>query len=105
MSKPMSRATAQAARKRPNCVSLQVRGCFWNAHGSCNRSRRPMSNRNYWFPKLARTVARDKKNDAALRALGWKLRIVWECEIASSTSLEKIARKISSEVLSRARQA
>ena len=82
--------------------AVQVRGCFWHAHGNCVRSHRPMSNRGYWVPKLARTAARDKKNDAALRALGWKLRIVWECEIASAASLEKIARRISDEVFSRA---
>jgi DNA mismatch endonuclease, patch repair protein len=82
--------------------AVQVRGCFWHAHKNCARSNRPATNRGYWLPKLARNVARDRRNDAALRALGWKLEVVWECEIASEASLRRIARKISKEVLSRA---
>ncbi|WP_027530113.1 very short patch repair endonuclease [Bradyrhizobium sp. WSM3983] len=82
--------------------AVQVRGCFWHAHKDCGRSNRPATNKSYWLPKLARNVARDKKNDAALRALGWKVKVVWECDIASASSLEKVARKISDEVISRA---
>jgi G:T-mismatch repair DNA endonuclease (very short patch repair protein) len=50
---------------------------------------------------LARNVARDKKNDGALRALGWKLKIVWECEIASAVSLQRAAKKIADEISKR----
>ena len=78
--------------------AVQVRGCFWHAHKHCNRSHRPSTNRRYWLPKLARNVARDKKNDKALRALGWRLRVVWECEITSRVALEKIAKKIANDL-------
>lgn len=83
---------------------VQVRGCFWHAHKNCSRSNRPETNKGYWLPKLTKTVARDKKNDAALRALGWKVRVVWECTIASAASLEKTARKISDQIFSGALQ-
>ena len=78
--------------------AVQVRGCFWHAHTDCGRAHRPTTNQSYWLPKLARNVARDKKNDAALRAMGWKLKIVWECEIASSASVEKIAKIIANDI-------
>ena len=81
--------------------AVQVRGCFWHAHDGCGRSHRPASNQAYWLPKLARTVARDEKNDAALRSLGWKLKIVWECDIASPAAVKKVAKAISMEIARR----
>jgi G:T-mismatch repair DNA endonuclease (very short patch repair protein) len=41
----------------------------------------------YWSSKLARNVARDKASDEALVELGWRVFIVWECEIASKATL------------------
>jgi DNA mismatch endonuclease, patch repair protein len=76
---------------------IQVRGCFWHVHG-CTRAHIPSTNLAYWLPKLARNVDRDKVSDAALRALGWRVRIVWECEIASAVGLTTIADKISDEL-------
>jgi DNA mismatch endonuclease (patch repair protein) len=81
--------------------AVQVRGCFWHVHTGCGRSHRPSTNRTYWLPKLARNVARDKKNDAALRALGWKLKVVWECDIASGAAVEKVAKKIAQDIARR----
>lgn len=63
-----------------------VNGCFWHQHDTakCRSARTPASNRGYWGPKLARTIARDKRNRKALTAMGWKHLTVWECEIAKS---------------------
>ena len=66
---------------------IQVRGCFWHAHEGCGRANQPSTNSCYWLPKLARNVERDKTSDEAIQALGWRLRIVWECDISSSKSL------------------
>jgi DNA mismatch endonuclease (patch repair protein) len=57
-----------------------VHGCFWHWHG-CRRSRMPASNRGYWEAKIARNVARDAADLAALDALGWRHIIIWECEL------------------------
>jgi DNA mismatch endonuclease (patch repair protein) len=76
---------------------IQVRGCFWHAHG-CTRSHTPVSNIDYWMPKLARNTARDKKSDNALRESGWRLRVVWECEISYERSLQEVADSISAEI-------
>lgn len=73
---------------------IQVRGCFWHAHEGCPRSSRPSSNSHYWLPKLARNVQRDKASDEALLSLGWRVRVVWECEISSSKSLIEMIDKI-----------
>jgi DNA mismatch endonuclease (patch repair protein) len=72
-----------------------VHGCFWHQHPKkgCRYSRIPSSNLAYWEPKLARTVARDKRHQEELKALGWAVEVVWECEI-SQEGLEALAERI-----------
>lgn len=69
-----------------------VHGCFWHRHRSCREATMPASRREYWVEKLTRNAERDRKNLAALRKLGWKALVVWECEIRN---LEHVERKIS----------
>jgi DNA mismatch endonuclease (patch repair protein) len=58
-----------------------VHGCFWHGH-VCKRGRRvPKANRDYWLEKIARNKARDRKNAAALKKLGWRVITVWECRV------------------------
>lgn len=61
---------------------LLIHGCFWHQHTGCKSGRMPMSRQDYWIPKLERNIARDLRNIDALYALGWNVRVVWECEIA-----------------------
>lgn len=60
---------------------VQVKGCFWHGH-FCLGGRVPPG--KYWRAKLARNKARDKQNDRRLRALGWRVRTVWECRLRRS---------------------
>ncbi len=60
---------------------IDVRGCFWHQHGKCLDSHIPKSRIEYWRPKLQRNRRRDKKNAQKLESLGWKVLVVWECEI------------------------
>lgn len=64
-----------------------VHGCFWHQHPRCRRARLPMSRQDYWRPKLTRNVDRDSASVAALRAAGWRVMIVWECEIKDAERL------------------
>jgi DNA mismatch endonuclease (patch repair protein) len=66
---------------------VEVRGCFWHQHG-CSLSSSPKTNTRYWRPKLARNVERDFRNAALLKALGWSVFIVWECESRNRKILE-----------------
>jgi DNA mismatch endonuclease, patch repair protein len=66
---------------------VQVKGCFWHGH-RCLKGRQPGANRSYWIPKIAGNVQRDRKNDRKLRALGWQVTTVWECEVRKSTATE-----------------
>lgn len=59
--------------------AIFVHGCFWHYHG-CNRGRMPKSNLDYWQQKLEGNRMRDRQNMKALRDLGWKTMVIWECE-------------------------
>jgi len=49
----------------------------------------PSSNRDYWIPKLKRTKERDKRNSVKLRRSGWKVLVVWECQLSDASKLEE----------------
>ena len=61
-------------------VALFVHGCFWHWHG-CKRSRMPKSNVEYWKAKIERNTRRDDQTRSTLESIGWRARIIWECEI------------------------
>jgi DNA mismatch endonuclease, patch repair protein len=67
-----------------------VHGCFWHGHDhpACRDGRAPRSNQDYWLPKLARNRERDATSIAALRASGWDVLVVWECETVDKEALE-----------------
>jgi DNA mismatch endonuclease (patch repair protein) len=68
--------------------AIFVHGCFWHGHG-CSRDRTPASNRTYWNAKRRRNKERDRRNQARLRALGWKVLLIWECELRNRERLRK----------------
>ena len=69
-----------------------VHGCFWHQHPGCRLTHVPRSNLDYWKPKLMRTKRRDKKNRAALRASGWDVLVLWECEIMATPRIPQRIR-------------
>lgn len=58
-----------------------VHGCFWHRHGTCRYTRWPKSKLEFWKPKLEANRRRDQVNQRALRRMGWKVLVVWECQI------------------------
>ena len=71
-----------------------VHGCFWHQHKGCRYAYMPASNASFWREKLGGNVNRDRRNVAALRALGWRVLHVWECETKSDRKLERLERRI-----------
>ena len=64
-----------------------VHGCFWHGH-SCRAGRnRPSSNTIYWNAKLERNCNRDAANLRRLRSLGWRILVIWECELKNPARL------------------
>ena len=81
-------------RKLPGCpdivlpkykLAILVHGCFWHRHENCQRATNPKSNTTFWTNKFAATVERDIRNRKQLAELGWKVVILWECEVSDGT--------------------
>jgi DNA mismatch endonuclease (patch repair protein) len=60
---------------------INVNGCFWHMHG-CARCRVPSSRRAYWIAKMERNAARDTRTQRELRRAGWRVMVIWECQIS-----------------------
>ena len=58
-----------------------VHGCFWHQHTGCKYATMPSSRVNFWTNKLSENVMRDSYQIAALEGLGWRVFVVWECEL------------------------
>lgn len=61
--------------------AIFVNGCFWHGHSRCKRSKKPADNAEFWSRKIERNMLRDRKAKARLKKIGWKVLIVWECQI------------------------
>jgi DNA mismatch endonuclease (patch repair protein) len=79
-------------------VAIFVHGCFWHRHAACKYATTPSSNVDRWETKFKDNVERDERNSNALDALGWKVIVVWECELRTS-SIDRLNRLIT-EILS-----
>ena len=66
-----------------------VHGCFWHRHKGCSNATMPSTNQELWKKKFQQNVERDKREQAELKKLGWKVIVVWECKAEKMTDLEK----------------
>lgn len=66
---------------------ILVHGCFWHRHEGCKLAANPASNTDFWIEKFAKNVERDARQVIALEKAGWKVVIVWECELKDPTVL------------------
>lgn len=74
-------------------TAIQVRGCFWHHH-TCRNGSIPKTRTSFWRNKLIKNKERDKKNDAKLRRLGWKVTTIWECRLDTAHLKKEIDRII-----------
>lgn len=58
-----------------------VNGCFFHGHANCRKFRLPKSNLEYWQAKIGRNMKRDATNAEALAQAGWRVRVVWGCDV------------------------
>jgi DNA mismatch endonuclease (patch repair protein) len=62
-----------------------INGCFWHMHANCEKFVMPKSNTEFWEEKLRRNQLNDFKKIRALEEMGWRVIIIWECELAKET--------------------
>jgi DNA mismatch endonuclease (patch repair protein) len=68
-----------------------VHGCFWHRH-DCGLAYVPKSRSEFWRTKFARNTERDRENQQKLAAEGWKILVVWECELDSPKLERRLTR-------------
>jgi DNA mismatch endonuclease (patch repair protein) len=76
---------------------VQIHGCFWHGH-DCDLFHWPTSRDDFWRGKIRQNQVRDSASVAELRALGWRVLVIWECALrtgGASQSMRTIQRTIS----------
>ena len=61
-----------------------VHGCFWHIHNCKYGKVKPATNADFWTNKRQGNAARDKENIRKLKQLGWRVLVIWECQIRKS---------------------
>ena len=72
-----------------------VHGCFWHRHARCRYAYTPKSRVEFWQRKFQQNVERDRRVQRELRRLGWKIIVVWECQVGVELALAgRLAERI-----------
>lgn len=75
-------------------IALFVHGCFWHRHPRCKNCTTPTNNRKFWIDKLKGNAVRDKRNRQALRKLGWRTFVIWECQTEDAQGLQQVVDEL-----------
>lgn len=72
-------------------VALFVHGCFWHGHRDCKGAQLPATNASYWLRKIENNSRRDQRARRALRKMGWRTVVFWECQLKN---VDLVARRL-----------
>jgi DNA mismatch endonuclease (patch repair protein) len=77
-------------------IALFVHGCFWHAHEGCRYFKLPGTDKEQWRKKLGGNRTRDERDQTALKQMGWRVVVVWECELRGDAAkrLDELAEMI-----------
>ncbi|MCW2349168.1 very short patch repair endonuclease [Sphingobium sp. B12D2B] len=80
---------------RKRRIAIFVHGCFWHRHPdpNCKLARLPKSRLDFWLSKPEGNRARDLANVEKLEAAGWRVLLVWECELGNKEQLRNTLRR------------
>jgi DNA mismatch endonuclease (patch repair protein) len=67
--------------------AIFVHGCFWHQHPGCKRATMPKNNHDWWVAKFAANAERDARKIRELEAMGFRVKVVWECETKDPEAL------------------
>lgn len=76
-----------------------VNGCFWHGHEGCPQFTIPKTRTEWWKNKINATKLRDQKNTKALERMGWKVLVIWECQLSTKKKSGELAQNLM-EILS-----
>lgn len=75
-----------------------LHGCFWHAHQGCSHFALPKTNRPFWEQKLTRNRERDQEVAARLLSMGYRVLVVWECELSPARRREETLNGLLNEL-------
>lgn len=81
-------------------TAIFINGCFWHGHKDCKFATIPETNRDFWQAKISGNVARDNDSIERLEAAGWKVIVIWQCELkpkVKDQTLEQLITKLQNE--------
>ena len=81
-------------------VAVFVHGCFWHGHDCPRGSRKPKANADYWAAKIERNRVRDARVQSELRAAGWRVVTVWECDMRATGFAERLVAEVTGQAAS-----
>jgi len=70
-----------------------VNGCFWHRHAGCPRASVPQSNRGFWRKKFKENVRRDQANYERLKLLGWRVVVLWQCQVKTPEQTTTVIKR------------
>ena len=71
-------------------TAVFVNGCFWHGHKGCKFSHLPSPNLEYWENKIADNLERDERKTRKLEKLGYRVLIVWQCQLKPNIKIETL---------------
>ena len=71
-----------------------VNGCFWHGHENCKYFTLPKTRTEWWKEKIEKTIINDFVKQEELIKMGYKVQIIWECEVKSKVIFSKIINEI-----------
>ncbi len=77
-------------------VAIFVHGCFWHRHEGCKDATTPKTRTEFWLEKFDKNVKNDQIKQEKLRELGWKVIVIWECELKRSfqETMDKVEKEL-----------
>lgn len=78
---------------------ILVHGCFWHGHQSCKYYVIPKTRTEWWINKINTNIINDDKNITLLKLEGWKVIVIWECELKKGSSINILEKIIEPEYL------
>ena len=79
-------------------IVIFVHGCFWHGHKGCSKAIKPSTNKDFWNTKIEKNRIRDKKVQETLKEIGWKVIVIWECQLRNQELLKQTLSKVINKI-------
>lgn len=77
-------------------VAIFIHGCFWHRHEGCKDATTPKTKTDFWLNKFENNVKNDQIKQNKLKELGWKVVVIWECELKKDfqKTMDRLEREL-----------